>query len=439
MASSIPSVLQKTPVLIYGMGIAGQKTVEILQREGVAIHGFLDAKASPGQTIHFIPVMTLEAWLVKNACLRPSVLIAILNEDFLPQIPAIRSRLIASGFQNIWDMQELSMLWPEASAEVAWFYREASEWNRRYVYLYESGEFAVIADHFSFAHQFERYRFYWQEFWLLLASSLFICGKREKAEFVLDKYMAVHGLKDIYRYVPLAQYVNAKGWTNGAIEKTLFVTEKLAENRLFLDVLLSGKTVACVGNSPSELGKGRGQEIDAHDVVIRFNNFDVGPEYSADYGEKTSIWVRNMSPGLHDRSRPFDAILFAQDITRHLIPETSMLDRIIRDVMHRRIPVISIPHEFSVKIRQESRMSGYEMPTVGCITLCYILMQVAMKSIHCYGFSFSQIHAVDPDSPQYFKCTEPNRSIDLIRKVHDFRKESLFLLDLLKKTGHIQI
>jgi predicted O-linked N-acetylglucosamine transferase (SPINDLY family) len=438
--TSISSVLKETPLLIYGIGVIGQKTAEILQQEGCVIHGFLDAKASPNQMIGSLPVITLETWLTAPPPhIQASVLIAILNEDFRPQIPALKSRLVASGFQNIWDMQELSTLWSEGYIEIIRAGEQVREWDQRYAYpasyFYESGEFERITHLFPLVHQFEQYRFCWHEFWLLLSASLFICGEREKAEFVLDKYMAVHGLKDIFRYVPLAQYAKSRGWVDEAIVKTLSVVEKLAGNRPFLDALLTGKTIACVGNGPAEIGKGRGQEIDSHDIVIRFNNFDTSPEFSADYGQKTSLWARNLPHDIHAPASPPEAILFIHDVTRHRIPGTSLLDRILADVTHRHIPVISIPYNFFEELRRESHLLDYEMPTTGCLTLYYIMKRIAIKSIHCYGFSFSQIQTIDPDCPHYFKSTEANRSNKLFRNVHNFHKESFFLLNLLEKSG----
>lgn len=52
-------------------------------------------------------------------------------------------------------------------------------------------------------------------------------------------------------------------------------------------------TVAIVGNSPCEKGLGKGAEIDAHDIVIRFNLATVSAQHQPDYGAKTNLAVCN--------------------------------------------------------------------------------------------------------------------------------------------------
>ena len=61
---------------------------------------------------------------------------------------------------------------------------------------------------------------------------------------------------------------------------------------------LCNKKIAVVGNAPSERGKALGNVIDAHDIVIRFNNFVNHPSFEIDYGKKLSIWVR--TPSLYE-------------------------------------------------------------------------------------------------------------------------------------------
>ncbi|UAA39462.1 glycosyltransferase family 29 protein [Paraneptunicella aestuarii] len=57
---------------------------------------------------------------------------------------------------------------------------------------------------------------------------------------------------------------------------------------------LKDSSIVVVGNSPCELGKGKGKSIDQYDVVMRFNNFNLGiEEHRADYGSKTSVWVHS--------------------------------------------------------------------------------------------------------------------------------------------------
>jgi hypothetical protein len=51
---------------------------------------------------------------------------------------------------------------------------------------------------------------------------------------------------------------------------------------------VAGRSVALVANSPSLIGAGLGDEIDGHDVVLRFNSFALDPEHT---GSRTSIHV----------------------------------------------------------------------------------------------------------------------------------------------------
>lgn len=49
--------------------------------------------------------------------------------------------------------------------------------------------------------------------------------------------------------------------------------------------------ICVVGNGPNDIGRGRGTSIDAHPIVVRFNEFVLNRV--PDYGQKTDIWVVN--------------------------------------------------------------------------------------------------------------------------------------------------
>lgn len=46
-----------------------------------------------------------------------------------------------------------------------------------------------------------------------------------------------------------------------------------------------------MGNSPCELNKHKGKQIDANGIVIRFNNFEISERTQDDYGSKTTVWA----------------------------------------------------------------------------------------------------------------------------------------------------
>ena len=48
------------------------------------------------------------------------------------------------------------------------------------------------------------------------------------------------------------------------------------------------RTIAIVGNSAAGDGKGQGPEIDAHEYVLRFNDFSIDSCYRADFGRRVT-------------------------------------------------------------------------------------------------------------------------------------------------------
>nr|WP_301011613.1 glycosyltransferase family 29 protein [Halomonas sp.] len=65
---------------------------------------------------------------------------------------------------------------------------------------------------------------------------------------------------------------------------------------------MSQGSICVVGNSPSVIGANVGKWIDAQRVVIRFNNYSLGPEFIDDIGSKTDVWVRMLPTPLIDRT-----------------------------------------------------------------------------------------------------------------------------------------
>lgn len=76
---------------------------------------------------------------------------------------------------------------------------------------------------------------------------------------------------------------------------------------LFGDMVrASAGSIAVVGNSPALLEQENGAEIDDHDIVIRFNNYQLAPKWIKSTGRKTTIWVhRNGYAWLWRRDREF--------------------------------------------------------------------------------------------------------------------------------------
>lgn len=80
------------------------------------------------------------------------------------------------------------------------------------------------------------------------------------------------------------------------------VSKLISPDLTLTDIIkLSEGSICVIGNSPSVIGANMGNWINAQRVVIRFNNYCLGPEFSDDIGSKTDVWVRMLPTPLIDR------------------------------------------------------------------------------------------------------------------------------------------
>jgi hypothetical protein len=90
---------------------------------------------------------------------------------------------------------------------------------------------------------------------------------------------------------PVAEFLLAEGVTDPALPPLAALVQRARETAAAMEARLADRSrrIAVVGNSPEALGSGRGMEIDAHDEVVRFNQFKLGEKFHADYGRRTSF------------------------------------------------------------------------------------------------------------------------------------------------------
>lgn len=135
---------------------------------------------------------------------------------------------------------------------------------------------------------------YSNETFLIYITCLLEHGNIDEAKYYLKIYIDKFGLNEIEDFLRISDFAFKLGYVNENIEKAHFIFNKLKENdknNLFINYL-RGKSIALVGGGPSEVGKAKGCEIDAHDVVIRINDYQT-KGYENDYGARTDIHVRN--------------------------------------------------------------------------------------------------------------------------------------------------
>ncbi len=257
--------------------------------------------------------------------------------------------------------------------------------------------------------------------WLVYVCCLLERGDKAEAVRVLRKYILFFGFAGIENFLPAAHLARENGFINPLIEKAAYIFEKFEENRqkrLFENMVKNG-TVAIVGNGPSEAGKKRGAEIDAHDTVIRFNGFSIF-DYKDDYGTKTDIWVKNievLSNG-NAEAKGVKLSLYKQDYW-HCLFQTEAFD-LAQNNLEDACDYWAFDGFEAFKEKADANMFD---PTAGFFVAMWILkIRGSFEGVDFYGFSF-----LEPEYRGLFHYYGEKVSQNGIQELHHHQQESEIL------------
>lgn len=281
-------------------------------------------------------------------------------------------------------------------------------------------------------------QFMWEcaphQYWLYLMSSMIENGNLTDAKEILVTYVKKYQHQDIENYPLVSSLCIDLEITTENIRKSSSVLKCLDKNRKLLKSICSNKSVALVGNGPSEIGTGNGKIIDNFDIVIRFNNFTTKC-FAHDYGEKTDIWVRNSAGDDIDNDRDLDrllAIIWEADY-RNFPFHYNDLHTISSQLTlypHKVSNFDSITHQLF------SKKYNITHPTTGLIALFYLVNFAHPTKIGLFGFTFKE------QEPKYInEHYFDDRSIDDAEERlsgHDMVMESQIISAIISESDLIE-
>lgn len=265
---------------------------------------------------------------------------------------------------------------------------------------------------------------------ILYMAMVLEAGDKNAVKNLLGQYIQKYGDKDFDKKLNLAAFAAQNGfyqYKNIVDSAEVYKLFEKTTNSALLENLFYNKSIAVVGNGPSHIGKKTGAEIDAHDIVIRMNNYDVDKLYQDDYGSKTDIWL--VGCGGDDvvlRKDNFKAVIFGQDVRYFWGYHSDFYKYFILD---KHIPCCYISHEILDKFHKEYDI---EFTTTGA-NFIYVLTKILknFKNVDFYGFNFC---ADKPDTyaSHYFSENQSIHERMMRSKGHDFEKETYVLKKIVE-------
>lgn len=291
------------------------------------------------------------------------------------------------------------------------------------------GVFDKLLSYFEFvSYSTYAWRTYSPHFWLTYVCCLLEVKQYDDAQNIINKFLKYYGLSEVEKFLPVCQFLHQIGITNNRIEKAAFVYQYLKSNnkKNIFKQLLQNRKVAIVGNSPSEIGKNKGQEIDAHDIVIRFNNYTL-KGFESDYGTKTDIWARGSGgDDVKVRKEKFKLVTWEADYDHWRVVDNHL------DIMYKQINNNQLLYNFDFENHISLRKaSGIDFPTTGLVFIWEVYRKLeTLENIDFYGFNFLQ-EKKDRFATHYFLDRDDIESEKRTRN-HNLIQEAEFLCNLIK-------
>jgi hypothetical protein len=267
--------------------------------------------------------------------------------------------------------------------------------------------------------------------WLLLRK------EEEKSLDILRTYLKRHGLETITNLIPIADLAHRNGISNEdiSVASQLFqtivnnVNNRVLEN--YIEKFGDNATIAIVGNGPHELGLGKGEEIDAHDIVIRLNIYNDSEKYVKDYGKKTNLCICVAWSEEHNVifNRKLDLY-----ITRSLF-ETNYSNSMRQYYKEKQFSNITTLGLSATK-REIQQKYGINWPTIGLLSVYYFknILKKNIKKSDLYGFALNHGTVL---GGHYESNSEKILNINKMKNdnMHDLWMELKAMQDMFKEEG----
>ena len=255
-----------------------------------------------------------------------------------------------------------------------------------------------------------------QTAWLIFMSLAYERQDYMKAKTTFWHYYQRFGDSEIEKYPMVCQLATSLGITNALIDKMIAVESKVKNIRTearFENMIKKAKSIAVVGRSPILIGQGLGEEIDSHEIVIRFNLADVSGKYANDFGVKNDVMVINCR-NKNDHS----AFCLYKDF-RMFGTTPEVIDAIYHDDCQKADFL-----DFGLK-KWCCHESGLVDPTSGTLIIMWIQKILGnLDKVDIYGFSFQD---------EEMRLGHYDGDYDINNKAHNMRSEIEYLRQIIKK------
>ncbi|MCL2704749.1 MAG: glycosyltransferase family 29 protein [Spirochaetaceae bacterium] len=230
---------------------------------------------------------------------------------------------------------------------------------------------------------------------LLYISWLILRKEEEKAFKLLHIYLKKYDLETITGMIPIADLAHRNGITNEdiSVSSQLFqtiiknVNNNVLEN--YINSFGNNVTIAIVGNGPHELGLGKGEEIDAHDIVVRCNRYNNSEKYIKDYGKKTNIVIFTSTDENNSDHELFNRSLINFFATHSLFEEpfSKNIRQYYKENNFSNITTIGL----SATRREIQQKYNINWPTTGFRAIYYFknILKKNIKKSDIYGFALN--------------------------------------------------
>jgi hypothetical protein len=178
------------------------------------------------------------------------------------------------------------------------------------------------------------------------------------------------------------------------------------------------KTIAVVGNAESIFEKNFGNDIDSHDIVVRFNKGYIKNENSQ--GRKTDIWASSLYIDEINLKKIFPDIKYVI----WLSPKLSLIKK-YSFKFFRKMTIYPLYKWYSLynKIARNR-------PTSGAMLLDYLIKSTKYKKIDIYGFDFFKTNTFYNELKlEQLKSKTP----------HNFFDEKQYILSLIENYPDVTI